>query len=377
MGAKNRPLLLGQLSGLVQDLQRNADFADVMQEAQQVQLRKLRVAESDAVAEKLAHPLGAVDMRLGVRIALLQGADEGGQGLGVRGALDEKLLDLQREAGGLDGREDIAAFRQIHHAAAGGRYAEGRLDGGAHAVEHGAVAGFDNLFDIFNEIGFVLSEADGDQMRFIAADEEGIGGHVLLHDLHKVPDPLVADFASEDTVDFSESEDVKHDGGRRMVEVIGIFGGEAAEAVRVQESGEEIDVIGGFRQDEEIAEHGAPIVSEAREIAAKRKPLRALPFDLNALLFLRAEVLREADGLEEFRNQHFPVEIDVAEHPLCLLIVHEQGVFVVKEYDSLPDILENGHGQGFQHIVFPVAEGGPVHQVDAEAVADDRVVDEA
>lgn len=51
VGFQNGPLVGGQLAGLIEYFQRNADFADVMEQAQQGQLALLMIGQVNPLAK--------------------------------------------------------------------------------------------------------------------------------------------------------------------------------------------------------------------------------------------------------------------------------------------------------------------------------------
>ena len=85
VGLQHHPLRGRECAGLVQDFQGDPDFADVMQQAEHLQVGELGIGQTDAPAERLAHFLGALDMGLGVRVRLLQRADKRADRLGMKG----------------------------------------------------------------------------------------------------------------------------------------------------------------------------------------------------------------------------------------------------------------------------------------------------
>ena len=85
VGFQDHPLRGREGAGLVEDFQGDPDFADVMKQAEHLQVGELGIGQTDAPAEGLAHLLGALDMGLGVRVGLLKRADKRADRLGMKG----------------------------------------------------------------------------------------------------------------------------------------------------------------------------------------------------------------------------------------------------------------------------------------------------
>ena len=104
VGTQDLPFFFRELSRLIQDLQRNADLADVMQQAEQRQVALLDICQLDPFSQLLAHQLRAPHMVLRVAVAFLKGPDQGRQHFGMDGFPVQELFrahGLRRRVDGL------------------------------------------------------------------------------------------------------------------------------------------------------------------------------------------------------------------------------------------------------------------------------------
>ena len=161
-----------------------------------------------------------------------------------------------------------------------------------------------------------------------------------------------------------------------MNKEIGVFQGEAAEVLPMLEPGQKVGFIRHFREHEELADGAAVCVLQAAEVALDRLGGGFKELGLDAVAVLAAKVLGNLAELDKVPDVHVVLEVQAGKKPVGLLVVHDQPVAVVEQDDALTDVLEDGHGQGLEHVVAAIVKRRPVHQQQAHAVAENGIVDE-
>ena len=198
---------------------------------------------------------------------------------------------------------------------------------------------------------------------------------MLPYALGKIADPLIAHLPAECAVHLAETDYIKGDRCAWMVEGVWIFRTKPLEMIPLLEPCQQIDSIGGFRQDEQIADDSALPLPEAGIIAPQRQSCDRMHLKLKVQLVFFANHIWQGDHLEKLRDRHAVVEFPVAKHVLNFFVVHDELIGIVKQHDALVDILEDRHGKRFEHIVPSILKRRPVHQIQPQAVPHDRMVD--
>lgn len=73
MGLDGIPFFFRKLARLIEDIQRDTDFTDVMQQAQERKITLLLIGQSNFTTQRGPHTLRTFHVSLGIAIAFLQG----------------------------------------------------------------------------------------------------------------------------------------------------------------------------------------------------------------------------------------------------------------------------------------------------------------
>ena len=248
--------------------------------------------------------------------------------------------------------------------------------GRAHAVEDRIAAGAEHGFHVRQKLRLRFPGAYGDKVCLISADKGGVLRKTAPHHANQIPNLPVAHLAAVASVDVAEAVDVEDRHGGGMNKEIGVFQGEAAEVLPMLEPGQKVGFVRHFREHEELADGAAACVLQAAEVALDRLGGGFEELGLDAVAVLAAKVLRNLTELDKVPDVHVVLEVQSGQKPVGLLVVHDEPVAVVEQDDALADVLENGHGQGLEHVVAAVVKRRPVHQQQTHAVAENGIVDE-
>ena len=208
MGPERSPFLVSEPARLVQDLKRHRDLADIVEQAEQLQGRQLRIGQPDLPSEREAHLLRPLDVRLRIRVHLLQSPHKRSQGLRTGGFGVQHFLDIQ---------VIVSLFQRLKHRAVFFRicmprnHSSGRPD-----PEHDtALACVDDVHDFAHDFIFRPVPAHRDQFGFMPPEDICVFGHAAAHGLRQGHYPGIALIPAHRLVHFPQPDDVKyHDRGR-------------------------------------------------------------------------------------------------------------------------------------------------------------------
>ena len=212
-------------------------------------------------------------------------------------------------------------------------------------------------------------------MRLIAPNIIRLLRHVCSHDPGQTADPLIPDLPSEGPVHLAQTHDIEHYHCGRMVKIVRIFRRKAPEILPMLEPCQRVCTEGGIGKHEKVSGDASAVVPKPPVVAAHGAAISSPCLTLNTELVFFADLLRKRAKLQKPSAVHFFRKTDVRQQPLRPLVVHDELLVVIEEHDALVDVLEDRHRQGLKHIVLPIVERRPIHQVDAEAVSDDGVVE--
>ena len=169
------PLLLGERGGLVEDLQRDAQLADVVQQAQQRKRALVVVGQLQALAQLGGQRAGAAHVGLCGGVALAHGLVERVEQRGVRGIWVEHLLHAQAALGQADGGAQAGLVP--------GELGDGALDAQRPAaeVERCHVAGDGGA--VLARLALAHAGAAGQDGGVVHACELRAGGEDVAHEL--------------------------------------------------------------------------------------------------------------------------------------------------------------------------------------------------
>ena len=224
VGSDDLPLGVCQLAGLVQDLQRNTDLADIMQQCQQGQIAHLHGGQLQTGCQTFAQPLRAQHMGLGVAIAFLQCPQKGGQRIVMNGILIHQLAVVQGPVSLLDAVENAGVLR-IHHAG-------GVFNSVGEFLPQGGQLRF--------YIGFLHVIAQHDQVGILTADVIGTLLKMAAEQISQIFQHLITGIVTFCAVDQSQTghvADADHDGVALLLQ---IFYDKAPESVPVVIAGQQV-----------------------------------------------------------------------------------------------------------------------------------------
>ena len=335
MRTHNLPLTVRELSGLVQYFDGNADFSDIMKQAQQSQLTLLSIGQSDLLPKLCPDKPCTLDMVLRVGITFLQSLKQGGKHVRMNGLSVNQLFGTHRHHCRLD------AFFHI--------LIPDRSD--TDPVLDASVKRLADLLRITGHPGLITAAADCNQIGVLSTHKIRLRRKYLSHQHGHLTDFLIPRILAARCIDHGQAVHIAHSNSDRENKMLSHFPHHRQEILPLLEACQQIGLNGNVRKNKHHPKFCSLFISQHFDITAKGLSLSSLFHTALHRVAARFSKLqhRQFVLLHKLINTPAVLQLLSAQQSLRPFVMQNSVVLMIEQNNSLPDVLKNAGLHFVQH----------------------------